>query len=419
MTSLRLLGAVWIIVLMAILTAGFAGTEVWAEGLFNASVCVLAVGVLVPFYRTRFRLEDLPLPTIVFGCIALIGALQLASGASVYPYVTLLETVRWVSFAALAFTTAYLAADSRVRRILPDCLYGLGVVIVIFGLLHFYTCGGHLLWSMTDEFGPTFAPFINRDHFAVFCELVLPFAVCSATGGRTGIALHGSVAALLLAAIFVSGSRMGVLVSSGELIAILMLQRRRLQRPAPLFAAASVIAVLGILFAVIGGPDILLRKLRTPAEWQYRMMMAGSAAMMGTERPFTGHGLGTFEVVYPRFAQFDLGLRVDHAHNDWLEWFAEGGLILPLCMAVFVFSVLRRVRERPWVIGIVAALLHACVDFPWRIPAITAYAIAIASAGQPLRFAASSKTLVKKSREVGEQPMCSVPLFGDSSTNPR
>ena len=50
-----------------------------------------------------------------------------------------------------------------------------------------------------------------------------------------------------------------------------------------------------------------------------------------------GFGLGTFETVYPHFALFDIGLIVNHAHNDWLEWAAEGGV--PLALALLSLAV--------------------------------------------------------------------------------
>ena len=46
---------------------------------------------------------------------------------------------------------------------------------------------------------------------------------------------------------------------------------------------------------------------------------------MAISRPIAGHGIGSFPYVYPAFARFDNGYFVNHAHNDWLEAFADGG----------------------------------------------------------------------------------------------
>ncbi len=419
MNSIRALITLWILALLGILLAGFGGTEPWAESMFIVSSCILSAAMLTRFYRADSELLGIPVAAAPFCCIALIGAAQLAFGASIYPHVTSLETVRYGAYAALAFSTADVASDVQIRRFLLDALYLLGIGVCLFGIVHVYTCEGRLLWFMTNEFGPTLAPFINRDHYAAFCELVLPFALCRSLRSKKRPVLHGLAAALVVSGLIVSGSRAGIAIGAIELAVLLTLHVNRIESRVRLSVIAVSIVAIGIVFATVPGPDFLIKKARAPAEWQYRLMMANSAWHLGLDRPFTGHGLGTFELTYPRYAKFDLGLRVDHAHNELLEWFAEGGLVVPLCMAAFALSSLRRCREQLWLFGVPAVLLHGVVDFPWRIPAIAAYSIVIAAAAQPLRFAASSNTRVKKSRDVGEQPTCNVPLFGDSSTNPR
>ena len=416
MTSIRTLLSTWIVILLAVLTCGFGGTEYWAEGIFSVSISVLSAGLLFSLYRPGRLAGAWPVAGPFVAC-ALIGVGQLAFDATVYPHATLTQSLRWSTLAALAFATSYASSDSRTRSVLTDSLYYFGAGVSLFGLVHYVTCGGRLLWIGTNEFGSTFAPFINRDHYAAFCELVLPFAVYRMYERNRNSVAHIVVAAILFAALIASASRTGVAIGMSEVLLISILQGQLLSKR----VAFAVVGLggLALLFSAIAGPDVLLKKLLTHGDWQYRSMMAGSAWQMGVERPVTGHGLGTFEVAYPRFARFDLGLRVDHAHNEWLEWFAEGGIWLPVIMGVFLLGTLRGIRQQPWTIGVPAVLAHGLVDFPWRIPAIAAYAVAIAAVAQPLRFAASSKTLVKKSRDVGEQPMCKVPAFEDSSTKPK
>ena len=44
-------------------------------------------------------------------------------------------------------------------------------------------------------------------------------------------------------------------------------------------------------------------------------------------RPILGWGYGTFESAFPTVQSADIDLHYDHAHNDWLEWAIEGGLL--------------------------------------------------------------------------------------------
>ena len=61
-----------------------------------------------------------------------------------------------------------------------------------------------------------------------------------------------------------------------------------------------------------------------------------ATADMAKHRPLTGYGLGTFPEVYPRYAIIDpsLYLYVNHAHNDWAEFAADGGV--PFLLLVLI-----------------------------------------------------------------------------------
>src|SRR5262249_43480254 len=91
---------------------------------------------------------------------------------------------------------------------------------------------------------------------------------------------------------------------------------------------------------------------------------------MIARRPWTGYGLGTWSVVYPEFATFDTGLAVDHAHNDWAEWTAEGGIPVLAAMAALAILTFRRALDSRWSLGVHAVLIHSAVDFPLQIPAL-------------------------------------------------
>lgn len=99
-----------------------------------------------------------------------------------------------------------------------------------------------------------------------------------------------------------------------------------------------------------------------------------------------GSGIGSFNRVYRLFEDPDevTNVFVNHAHNDYLEVFAETGLLgAVLILAFLAWWGLRSVQAwrdaRPdayWtqtasvVIGIILA--HSLVDYPIRTPAIMA-----------------------------------------------
>jgi O-antigen ligase len=106
---------------------------------------------------------------------------------------------------------------------------------------------------------------------------------------------------------------------------------------------------------------VLLERLQDPDPMRDRREIFASTAAMIAERPWTGYGLGTFATVYPEFARFDPGAVVEHAHNDWLEWAAEGGWPYAALWLLLALATLRPAVESIW--GI-AVFLHALVDYP-------------------------------------------------------
>ena len=83
------------------------------------------------------------------------------------------------------------------------------------------------------------------------------------------------------------------------------------------------------------------------------------------QRPLTGWGLGTYVPVYRMFARYDDGTYVNHAHNDWLEWTAEGGVFFSGAMLVLVFWSFRPAIRSLWGLGVAALPIHALVDYPF------------------------------------------------------
>ena len=101
------------------------------------------------------------------------------------------------------------------------------------------------------------------------------------------------------------------------------------------------------------------------------------------ERPLTGQGAGSFEAAFPKYPGADIRAHFDHAHNDYLEFGIDYGLLGSLPLAAFVllalWHALRALRQRQSVyrsgvgfgavMGITALLIHSGTDFNLQIPA--------------------------------------------------
>ena len=113
-----------------------------------------------------------------------------------------------------------------------------------------------------------------------------------------------------------------------------------------------------------------------------------------------GSGAGTFFTVFPKYKGRDAPVYFDHAHNDYLEFATETGVvgisILGAIIIVVVFNAVQILRKRrePLVIGmafaclmgVVSILIHSLVDFNLHIPANAATFMVVMAFG----FIASS-----------------------------
>ena len=97
----------------------------------------------------------------------------------------------------------------------------------------------------------------------------------------------------------------------------------------------------------------------------------------------TGSGLGSFYAVFPKYRKQDVGGYYNHAHNDYLEFATETGLVglSLLGLAVvssFIIAIIAQYRRRDplmrglsfaAIMGICAIMIHSTVDFNLQIPA--------------------------------------------------
>lgn len=191
--------------------------------------------------------------------------------------------------------------------------------------------------------------------------------------------------AILLGLVF-TRSRSGIaLAMLGILLAALLFARRVGGR---ISGVTTVLGVLGIALAVeIGLVPVLQRFGMDATEDARWSIFAGS---LGAIREFLplGSGVGTYPEVFRGFQPAEVsGHFINHAHNDYLEWLAETGLVggaLALVFLGFYIYGWRRVwKKQEWTalrfmqlgagISLLLLMLHSLVDFNLHIPANAIY----------------------------------------------
>jgi O-antigen ligase len=338
------------------LCAGAATLTIWrtdplGDRFYECSILSLAGCLLCRSTPISWRFA---LPLALLGSS---GFLQVAAGATVYRYGTLESSLQFAALAATAFVSFRKLSSAPRREIFLKALAWFGFLVSVTGVVAYYTSPGKVLWLFDVQYPDVWGPFLSRNNFAQFLELTLPIALWLAFRQPSRL-LYWAMAVSMLTAGLVSASRAGAILLLLEAVAMFWLCGRRRIR----WAAAFAITV--VLLGALTGADTLIDRLRSPDPFAYRDRIYQSTVEMIAARPWQGYGLGTFAFVYPEFAKFDSGYRIEHAHNDWLEWTAEGGLGFCAIWALLVVPASFRSFHHPWALGIPAIFLHALADFP-------------------------------------------------------
>ena len=319
-------------------------------------------------------------PGLLLAAIALWGFGQMATGATVYRSATLAASLRYAALAASALTAYLVLRSPAVREGFLRAWAWFGVLLALTGVAAYFTSPGLVLWSIPSPYPDVWGPFLSRNNFAQFLELVFPVVVYLAATAGTGRSRwgYGIAGGILLAAGFLSASRAGaaILVAEALVAAVLAGRSRRTRWSSKPLAAVAVATAL--ILAVSGGT--LASRLREPDPLSLRREIFQSATQIIAARPWQGYGLGTFRDVYPQFAVFDAGRTVEHAHGDWLEWTVEGGLGFALLWLAGFLLALRGAWRTMWGIGVPAVFLHALVDDPFARTGVAAWVFILAGA---------------------------------------
>jgi len=381
----------------AILTAWLQGSEPWLVGLWETALFALAGGwtgrmVFSPV-AARGGWVLLPLAAPVA-----IGAAQLLRNTTVYRWATFSRVIEWGVYAATAFLAFQICSSGEIQVRLRRAVVYFGFAVAAISVLQFFTSLDKVFWLFKGEYAePSLGPFVSRDRYAALMELVLPLALFEAFAERRVAVSYTAMAATMVASVIAGASRAGSILVVAESAALfLLMPRSRTFRSPQAIRVAFSFVLLGVVFTAIVGWTNLWERFQDPDPYRYRREMLASGLAMVRERPWSGFGLGTFETVYPAYALFDTGEVVNHAHNDWLEWAVEGGLPMMIALLVVPLAVVRRVVERPWLLGVVSVLIHSAVDFPMQDPAIALWVCALTGAGLSKSITGAADLLIPR-----------------------
>jgi O-antigen ligase len=363
--------------------------EDWARAVLEIGAALLFLAWAVRAYLTQEHqlvVSPLLLPLVALSLLAL-GQWFFHGTAS--SYVTRMELQLLLADILLLFLASQAFRTLEDWRSFVWFVMSFGFFVALFGILQHLTFNGKLYWFREMHFGGIpFGPYVNRNHFAGFTELVIPISLVPLVLGkvrRERWFLVSLFAVVPIGALVLSASRGGIIsfgVEVGVLVLWLVLRRTAgrhlLSGGAVLLLAFLMVSWLGVQqlverFSSLQSLEVTVGK---------RASMRADTWRIFLDHPWTGTGLGTLQMVFPAYETLYDGKIVNHSHNDYLEGLAETGVAGGLCclwfLGVLLFDSLRRLSQPigafaltvqlSALIACLGFLTHSLVDFNLHIP---------------------------------------------------
>ena len=385
----------------------FGCVEPWSRAALETLAFLLA---LACFLRGRPAASPAGAGFWIFAAaFAAAGALQLQTLAApdgprpwglftAAPHATGDAVLLWLAYAAVLWSVPRIIVTHEAARRYTRFLFGLGLVLAVFGLAQAMTSPDKLYWVRAAP-RAGFGPYYNRDHAAnillmsmavgigiIYSRLLSWRTVDGPPRGylRSQGLLAGGIL-FLFSGIIACTSRGALLAMplAGCALAFFGADfakgaSRRRARAAAALAVAAVLVFL--VFQYVGaGADA---GARMEESLRGRFSIYGDSRRWWRDTPLFGTGLGSFETIYPAYQDFELRARVSHAHSDWLEIALEGGLLgllaalaaagLAAFVSVRAWRAARSSEMRALIAGGLAAAaafsVHSLFEFCFQIP---------------------------------------------------
>lgn len=372
--------------------------------------------VLAGLTISLFAIHLLPLPpsvwTLLPGRSVVVDGYRLLGvdlpwlPLSIEPYATMAAAA--VILPPFAIIVAMFRLRAFDEQWLAIALIAGAVASVLLGVMQAASGGQSYYLYRYSNVGVATGFFANSNHFASLLLISIPFLAAlvgtnlATAGGPArrpmvlataaavlalfglGIVLNRSLAVLLL----------GPLVLAASASLIVQTKARRLWMLLAIVGIGLVVTAIVLPRFPDAGADSGTMSVALRVDYWSTSLRAAMDYF-----PF-GSGFGTFPAIYPLWEDPSLVDRwhVNHAHNDYVEWFLETGVLGAGLVMVFLVWWARRAAHawtsadaspamKAATIASAAILAHSIVDYPLRTAALSAaMAVCLALLAFPRRI---------------------------------
>jgi O-antigen ligase len=370
---------------------------------------VIAAGIVAGFWMalTATPLPDTIVHTLSPARAAVGRELALVGGTLPgWPTLSLAPARTWLALilmiaAVAVFVGARATITSVGVRAVTRALTVMTALVALEALVQYALATRHILGFIepSNTFVNPFGVFFNRSDFGTWAVLTAPvvagYAVWSAREHWRevrGAASRGRAIALLLStpalvplvavmlmvlAVNVSGSRSAIVGLAVAAVAAWTLRRRPSTRRRTI-VVLTIAAVAGIAILIMTGSTNVLAggQIVTHAFPTDRVTIWRESWAIVSDFWLTGTGVGGFGTAMLAYQETDGRIFFNHAHSQYLQWAAEGGVVLLVALAIAAAALARKAgkslsdaRHDSAVvsIGAIAALLGVAVQGVWHV----------------------------------------------------
>ena len=371
-------------------------------------------------------------PPICWVVAAFVGYALIRYHYAEVEYLARQELIRLLIYAFLFFALLNNLHRQESLQVISSTLITLAMVIAAYAVYQFLTRSDWVWrYRVGFDYGGS-GTYVSRNHLGGFLEMLLPLGLAYTLVSRfkpVSKVLTGYASLVILAGIVATVSRgtyLSTAVALGLFFGVLLFQRSH-RLPAFLLLVVVLAAGAYLLprnisvrlrfqqYLTEPGPDPRAEDGKRSVFWDpedARVILWQSALRVWEQNIWWGVGPAHYDVRFPAYRPLAMQLHPYFAHNDYLQFLAEWGLVgagLGAAALVLlgwgVVGSWRYVRGATSdlghprnsskfafvlgaVMGLVAILVHSVVDFNLHIPANAILAVTLAALlSSCLRFA--------------------------------
>ena len=295
-----------------------------------------------------------------------------------------------LNYIAIFYLTINLTQTRSQLRALIYLIISIALFLSLFGLFKRFGVNPFPWWDYGDiRYVPyrLSSTYGNANHLAGYLEMAIPLLLgLFLLGYRKGIRfLLFYITLLILTALILSLSRGGWTSTALATVfmASVLLKSEYFKRKKLLLGGILGFIVLALVILASTPVVERIRTLEQGEEGFYpRLLRVKGTIKMIIDYPFLGTGPGTFALIFTQYQPPGMGSRSFYAHNDYLHFISETGLLLIPIIIWMIIALYRKGFEKlknpsrlvrgttlGAMAGITAILFHSIGDFNLHIPA--------------------------------------------------